>query len=128
MIQALLATKANPEDLDVVGYTPLMIAAVTGLPMSLRTLLAYKANHDAKEKGTARTALQLAVTNGQLKSVERMMEPLQPPPPLVAGSERTPRKLKKTRRKKTKLRQRNQEKRPLGARRRPLMPTPSRRL
>ena len=73
MIQALLASNADIEELDVDMRTALHMAAANGQTIALQTLLFYKADPDkVVEDDSGATAFLLAVINHREAVVQAM--------------------------------------------------------
>ncbi len=62
---ALLEAGAKVDARDKDGYTPIMLAARDGRIEVVQVLIAHHADIDAKDTSTQRTALDIAVANGQ---------------------------------------------------------------
>jgi len=86
MMQLLLASNSDLEDLNADQHTPLMIASANSLTESIHTLITYKADVNAAD-ASKRTAFILAVVKGQLKAVSAMLEVTPPPKKLVPDGE-----------------------------------------
>mmetsp|Transcript_23533 Transcript_23533/g.42450 ORF Transcript_23533/g.42450 Transcript_23533/m.42450 type:complete len:826 (-) Transcript_23533:143-2620(-) len=81
MIQLLLATQADIEDLDFSLRTPLMSAAEGGQTESVQTLLYYSADwKKLQENGTAMTAFLLAVKSQREDTARAMLSDIPLPP------------------------------------------------
>jgi len=89
MVQLLLASQADVEDLDFSLRTPLMSAADGGQTESLQTLLYYLADYKKlQENGTQMTAFLLAVKCQHEGSVRAMLGDV-PLPPKLPGPKKT---------------------------------------
>jgi len=91
MVQLLLASQADIEDLDFALRTPLMSAADGGQTESLQTLLYYLADYKKlQENGTQMTAFLLAVKCQHEGSVRTMLGDVPLPPKLPSSTKKTP--------------------------------------
>lgn len=73
IVQALIAAKADLEETDVRGRTPLLLAASTGSCSMVDMLLEAVASHE-KVDLSGKTALHLAVQDGNLQKISRLLE------------------------------------------------------
>jgi len=73
MAELLLDHKANIDDLDQNGYSPLMIAVSERHKQLISTLLMKKARLNFKSKDTEQTALMIAICNGIPEVAEKLI-------------------------------------------------------